>query len=636
MKKSLLTLGLSAFAIGASAQTVYFEENFDANGISNWTNIDADGDTKMWEASNVNPSGKAAISRSWQAQVAYDPDNWLISSGIDLTSASGNVFLTFDALNADPNYPDNITVYAATGSTAADLAAGTVIYTGEPTSSGWQTISYDMSAFVGQTVYLGFRHHNSYDNYVVLIDNVTIKQIPSDDIVLTSVTLPDFASGTSAAIEGVVTNNGANTITSFDLSYDDGSGPVTATITANIPYGSTYNFTHPTNFPLSGNGPYALDVCATVTGDVDNTNDCASGVIGEIVNTTFDKYVMVEEKTGTWCQFCPSGSAAMDNVGNVESKFIGIAIHNNDPMAIASYDAQSADLPDFSGYPYAAADRAVGAHAANMQASFNARKNLVAPVSVNITSADLVGNTLTVTVETTSGANFDGSNFNLGVVLVQDNVRGSGSGWNQVNAFSGGGSAVPHTTPEGDQYNWQNLPSQVDVSTVFGGYDHVAEAIANDNWNGVSGSVPAGQINNGDVFSHTFTFNYNHAEWFPGNMHAVAYFVNTTTNEIYNAYETSITGAASVENAVVNNNIKVYPNPTNGISNLAIELDNNSNVSVNITDVLGNVVYTKDASDLATGTNVLPIDLTTQANGMYFVNVTVDGVTSTLKLNMAK
>ncbi|MDX1446877.1 choice-of-anchor J domain-containing protein, partial [Lishizhenia sp.] len=553
MKRSLLTLGLTAFALGASAQTVYFEEDFEANGISNWTNVDADGDGNLWEDANLSGGGKAALSRSWQNNVAFDPDNWLISSAIDLTSASGNVFFTMDALNADGSYLDKITVYAATGSTAADLAAGTVLYTGTPSASAWEKISFDMSSFIGQTVYLGIRHHDSYDKFIVLVDNLKIEQIASDDIVLTSVSLPDFASGASAPIEGVVTNNGANTITSFDLSYDDGSGPVTATITANIPYGSTYNFTHPTNFPLSGNGPYTLDVCATVAGDADNTNDCATGVIGEIVNTSFDKYVMVEEKTGTWCQFCPSGTAAMDNVGNVEDKFIGIAIHNQDPMAIASYDSQSSALPDFGGYPYAAADRAVGAHAANMQASFNARKNLVAPVSVNITSADLVGNTLTVTVETTSGANFDGTNFNLGVVLVQDNVRGSGTGWTQTNAFAGGSNPVPHTTPEGDQYNWQNLPQQVDVSTVFGGYDHVAEAIANDQWNGIDGSVPAGQINNGDVFSHTFTFNYNHAEWFPGNMHAVAYFVNTTTNEIYNAYETSITGATSVEDAVVNN-----------------------------------------------------------------------------------
>ncbi|MDX1446222.1 T9SS type A sorting domain-containing protein, partial [Lishizhenia sp.] len=150
------------------------------------------------------------------------------------------------------------------------------------------------------------------------------------------------------------------------------------------------------------------------------------------------------------------------------------------------------------------------------------------------------------------------------------------------------------------------------------------------------GSVPAGQINDGDVFSHTFTFNYNHAEWFPGDMHAVAYFVNKNTNEIFNAYETSITGAASVENVEGNNNIKVYPNPSNGISNLAIELENNSNVSVNVTDVLGNVVYTKAASDLANGTNVLPIDLTSEANGMYFVNVTVDGVTTSIKMNVSK
>ena len=634
MKKSLLTLGLSALALGASAQTVYFDDNFDANGISGWTSIDADADGNEWEAANLNGGGKAALSRSWEAQVTYDPDNWLISPAIDLTSASGNVILSLKAVNTS-SFLDKITVYVAAGSTPTDLAAGTVVYSDFPSNTGWETISQNMTAFIGQTVYVGIRHHDSPDQEVILVDDVKVEEVPSDEIELISLNIPDFASGASAAIEGTVANNGANTITSFDVSYDDGSGPVTATITANIPYGSTYNFTHPTNYPLSGNGPYSLDVCATVPNDVNTNNDCETGVIGEIVNTGFDKYVVVEEKTGTWCQYCPSGSAAMDNVGNVEDKFIGIAIHNQDPMAIASYDSQSGDLPDFTGYPYAAADRVVGAHAGSMQSSFDARKNEVAPVSINILSAEIIGNTLTVEVEGTSGANFDGTNFNLGVILVQDNVMGTGNGWSQVNAFSGQ-TSVPHTTPEGDQYNWQDLPNPTDVSAVFGGYDHVAEATANDDWNGVDGSVPAGQISDGDVFTHTFTFNYNHAEWAPDNMHAVAYMVNKNTNEIYNAKESSLTGVAGIEDATVNNNLSVYPNPTTGISNLAIELENNSQVSVNITDVLGNVVYTKDGNNLTTGTHVLPIDLSAQANGMYFVNVTVDGVTTSLRVNIAK
>lgn len=76
-------------------------------------------------------------------------------------------------------------------------------------------------------------------------------------------------------------------------------------------------------------------------------------------------------------------------------------------------------------------------------------------------------------------------------------------------------------------------------------------------------------------------------------------------------------------------NINVYPNPSNGVINIANN-GNTSEFSVKIQDVRGKVVYT-NTPNLATG-SVESIDLTSNNKGIYFVTLTSEGSTNQYKV----
>ena len=50
------------------------------------------------------------------------------------------------------------------------------------------------------------------------------------------------------------------------------------------------------------------------------------------------KNVLIEEVTGTWCTYCPSGIYYIDSLLHNNDNVIAIAVHNqNDPMAYNDY-----------------------------------------------------------------------------------------------------------------------------------------------------------------------------------------------------------------------------------------------------------------------------------------------------------
>lgn len=636
MKKVLLSAGALALSLSASAQT-YFSEDFSSGSLGQFTSIDNDGDTYEWDVAdvtgNINTTNSSAISNSWSSSAGVlTPDNILVTTNaVDLSAASGTVLLEWVAGSLETTnnwWEEYYDVIVTTGNTVVDITGATPVF-GEVLPSGgtMHARSVDVSAFIGQTVYVSFRHHNCTDGNFLVLDDIVVRTPLAWDIEMVSLNIASTVGAGNVNIAGTVKNNGANQITSFDLSYDAGSGPVTETVTATINSGATYSFTHstPLNATTAGS-PYNIDVCATVASDGDTGNDCLAHNLG-VVSSVVDKYVLVEEKTGTWCQYCPYGSASMENVSAIEPKMIGIAIHNQDPMAVSSYDSGSQSFPDFSGYPYAASDRMVGDHAYYIQDLFDAREMEVPPASISFTTAEEAGGTITITPSVDMVTTLSGD-YRLGVALVEDDVTGTGSSWMQVNGLSGGTSAVMQGS-----IDWTQLGSSVDVSTVFGGYDHVGRALGNNQINGDAGSLP-GTLNDGSSYEYTYTFNYNSA-WNLSKMHAVAFLVNNTTGEVLNAGETAIQVSGLNEDGF-NFEATLAPNPTNGVSKMTLKLDNTSEVALEVVDVLGNKVVMLNQAQLTAGDYQYNIDLSNESAGMYFVNVSVNGVVKTTKLQLTK
>jgi hypothetical protein len=81
--------------------------------------------------------------------------------------------------------------------------------------------------------------------------------------------------------------------------------------------------------------------------------------------------------------------------------------------------------------------------------------------------------------------------------------------------------------------------------------------------------------------------------------------------------------------------VAVYPNPATASTNVAIELTNEAEVAITVTDLSGKVVYS-NALGTVNGTQNVTINTDAISSGAYMVNVSVNGTVSTQKLIVRK
>jgi hypothetical protein len=86
------------------------------------------------------------------------------------------------------------------------------------------------------------------------------------------------------------------------------------------------------------------------------------------------------------------------------------------------------------------------------------------------------------------------------------------------------------------------------------------------------------------------------------------------------------------ENSIASaTNSYIYPNPARGNTTLAIDLKNNANVEVTLTNMVGQTLKSTKSVAYA-GANNIDIDVNGLAKGIYMINVKVDGASSAKKL----
>ena len=92
----------------------------------------------------------------------------------------------------------------------------------------------------------------------------------------------------------------------------------------------------------------------------------------------------------------------------------------------------------------------------------------------------------------------------------------------------------------------------------------------------------------------------------------------------------------SVEENELLNNINLYPNPSNGISALEINLTENALVNVSVYNNLGELVVANISNQLSVGTSNINLNLSELNNGVYFAHVTIAGETAVKQITLLK
>lgn len=91
-------------------------------------------------------------------------------------------------------------------------------------------------------------------------------------------------------------------------------------------------------------------------------------------------------------------------------------------------------------------------------------------------------------------------------------------------------------------------------------------------------------------------------------------------------------GGVGVNEMEVFSGVNVYPNPVNGLATLNVDLVENGDILVNITNSVGQVLASQKRYNAAAGSNRLAVDFSTFASGVYYVNVTVGSQTTVAKV----
>ena len=156
----------------------------DFNDPESWTNCqtfyDNDGDGQYWFYTSLDGSDNlSANSYSWNNAI-LTPDNWVIMGPIDLTNVS-DALLEWEVQGIDPSYcNENYSIYVGPSNDYNDLINNSYVSYTETLESGgdscgaWADRSLDISAATGNLVYIGMRHHDVSDEYLLSIDNVSV------------------------------------------------------------------------------------------------------------------------------------------------------------------------------------------------------------------------------------------------------------------------------------------------------------------------------------------------------------------------------------------------------------------------------------------------------------------------------
>lgn len=617
MKKSILLAG-ATLLLGASSFGQLLNETFDSSIPASWTIHDVDGLVSVtsqaeWASFAHNAASQDACSSSWYNNSGLGPTNdWLVTPALAIPGAGGYGLSYTGSSHEDTYLEEYEVLVSTTGTDPEDFTDVLLSIVNEPNAITPHLVS--LNDYAGMTIYIAF-HHTSNDESLLHIDNVVVEEMNSDDIELISISTAPVVEAGSVNITGVVKNVGLNTITAFELDWNDGVSH-SETISASIAPGASYSFTHPTALTAVGGEIYDMDICATVVGDEDLSNDCAEFTV-TCVEEIPTKYVVGTEKTGTWCGWCPRGAVALEEMES-EELFIGIAVHNGDPMTVAAYDSGiNVYVP--GGYPGGGVDHVIQGDPSTFSSMYATRSSHIPPASVDV-SYEVVGSNIEVTVSATFVASLSGD-YRLAAVITEDRVTGTTSGYNQANYYSGGGA--------GPMGGYEDLTDPVPAADMV--YDHVARALGNNEILGDSGSLPA-SITAGSTESYTYTIPMG-ADWNMDWLHFVGMLIDGSTGEILNAGISASEPSGIAENTV-NFGLSVYPNPAENTTFLKIDLNENSDVKVDVYNTMGEVVYNVPSKNLSEGEYIYTIDVNNLAAGVYIIKTTVNNNVQTTKLSV--
>lgn len=288
------------------------------------------------------------------------------------------------------------------------------------------------------------------------------------------------------------------------------------------------------------------------------------------------KRVLLEQYTGAWCGWCVDGSVVMDElIKEFPDNVIGVKVHQGDDMEIEKvFDSLKSMVPF---YPSGSIDRIVFPGEATVGTGRDKWREYVikqmskgsdVDVKVVNVSYDKTTRIMKADVEATFAKSMSGE-LRLNLMIIEDEVTGSGQGYDQSNYISGNASFKGHP--------------YYDKPSVIKGYNHrsVVRAYPAGVW-GIKNSLPA-ITSAGEKYTASFTYTIPE-EYNAGNILLVGAVqksgANANAKEILNAHQVGLLKSPAIMETVIADQFQ-SANP-DGNSNSSITVKNNNTTPVQV------------------------------------------------------
>lgn len=364
--------------------------------------------------------------------------------------------------------------------------------------------------------------------------------LPADDLVITSAEYARFVEfGNTADIKVAFNNAATKDIESATVEYGFAGGEMkTIEIEGlNVAAGENGEFVIKNVTPeFAGN--LQLDINVTkVNGrnDADYDNNKASlHVLSLPEGAGFDRNVVVEEGTGTWCGNCPRGIVGMEKMGEkYPETFIGIAVHDDSEMPCDAYYPYLERYID--GYPMCTVDRVISSdpNFKELEANFLSEAAVPAIADINVIEARFIGNMILVDADVTFAVDEENADYGWAYVVTENNV----GPYMQTNYYDDG------SLEDWDYTDYQVLMKYNEVARV-------AEYIF-----GNPESVPA-TIKAGEKYEMPMTIDCKAVKKIE-NSNVIVMMINRKTGYIENAVQMSYDTITAVEGVAADGSVKV-------------------------------------------------------------------------------
>ena len=505
---------------------------------------------------------------------------------------------------------------------------------------------FNISSIAGNSnVQIRFHYEGDFDWWWA-IDDVVIKQAELVDIAITSLDIPNIDGPGSTDISGLITNLGLDSISSFNILWNDGTGQQSETININLGFNDSYNFTHSTPIQTTSLLTYNIDVEVVALGDGDSTNNLLSHTLTTASFNPFKKVLFEDQTIGAndFGFYSPRGIVRLEEImltSSIDSIEI-ISVHGNmgsgtsDAMYNMTYQSACFNnaFVSANAWPQNMIDRKsvtdYGEIIGSSMVDFNNYKNDFGYADIDIfTVYDTNSRELIVSTDLKFAINC--SNLNLAIVITEDSVHDDiDMGYSQSNAYYLGNSIMATT---GVDFLTAGNP----VLPALMYFKNVAREII-PSFIGSSSALPDSLLGD-STYSFTFPTYTVPSEYDQSRLRAIVLLIDPSNGEVYNTKGENVdapaTSTVGIDNLSQFINFTIYPNPASTVATLNVEGIIGSNIIVELYNLLGELVVSENYTTRSDYYSQ-DLDISSLNNGIYNVRLVVDGIIYSKKLQIIK